>query len=181
MKKKNFLISMHPILSAFLYLIAFLAVIPASAFGARGEFYSGSQPDSSLGLKDYYKGYFTMGVAVAPTSLSGDQSELILKHFGSLTAENVMKPGPIHPEENRYNWENADKIVKALLSNLTQKQIMDIINLDHSDEYLMMKSDTDRLLEHFIKTFTVDEVKEYVDNALELSFKKIKQLSLQTN
>jgi len=77
--------------------------------------------------------------------------------------------------------KNADKIVKALLSNLTQKQIMDIINLDHSDEYLMMKSDTDRLLEHFIKTFTVDEVKEYVDNALELSFKKIKQLSLQTN
>lgn len=66
--------------------------------------------DSLKGLKDYYREYFPVGVAVSPSSLTGDQSELIIRHFASLTAENVMKPALIHPEENRYSWENADKI-----------------------------------------------------------------------
>ena len=75
---------------------------------------SGSEinPDSLKGLKDYYKEYFPIGVSVSPTSLTGFQSVLILKHFQSLTAENVMKPALIHPEENRYFWDNADKIVE---------------------------------------------------------------------
>lgn len=72
---------------------------------------TGNPADTTKGLKDYYKDYFVMGVAVAPSSLSGAESDLIKQHFGSLTAENVMKPGPIHPEENRFNWENADLIV----------------------------------------------------------------------
>jgi endo-1,4-beta-xylanase len=74
-------------------------------------------PDSTKGLKDYYQNYFTIGVAVSPASLTGAQSELILKHFGSLTAENVMKPALIHPEENRYFWDNADKIVEYAQTN----------------------------------------------------------------
>ncbi len=74
-------------------------------------------PDSIKGLKDYYKDFFPVGVAVAPTSLTGSQSSLILKHFGSLTAENVMKPALIHPEENRYSWDNADKIINYAQTN----------------------------------------------------------------
>lgn len=72
---------------------------------------------SVKGLKDFYKEYFSIGVAVAPNSLEGAQAELIKKHFNSLTAENVMKPALIHPEENRYSWENADKIVNFALAN----------------------------------------------------------------
>jgi GH35 family endo-1,4-beta-xylanase len=34
-----------------------------------------------------------------------------------MTAENVMKMGPIHPEENRYNWSPADKIVNFAQKN----------------------------------------------------------------
>jgi endo-1,4-beta-xylanase len=63
------------------------------------------------GLKDYYNGYFPVGVAVMPSSLSGDESVLIKKEFNSLTAENVMKPAPLHPSENTYFWTDADKIV----------------------------------------------------------------------
>jgi endo-1,4-beta-xylanase len=74
-------------------------------------------PDSVRGLKDYYHDYFPIGVAVAPSSLSGPQSELILKNFGSLTAENVMKPALIHPAENTYFWDNADKISDYALAN----------------------------------------------------------------
>ena len=71
----------------------------------------------SKGLKDYYNDYFTMGVAVAPRDLTGPEAELILKNFTSLTAENVMKMGPIHPEENRYNWDPADQIVNFAQSH----------------------------------------------------------------
>jgi endo-1,4-beta-xylanase len=67
--------------------------------------------DSSKGLKDYYKNYFLIGVAVMPSNLKGDEGDHILQQFNSLTPENSMKMGPIHPEENRYNWAAADSIV----------------------------------------------------------------------
>ncbi len=70
------------------------------------------------GLKDYYQPYFTMGVAVSPRSIQpGPEAELIKKHFGSLTAENVMKPQPIHPTENEFNWGPADQIVEFAQAN----------------------------------------------------------------
>ncbi len=62
-------------------------------------------------------GYFPVGVAVVPNSFEGDQAEMIRKHFNSLTAENAMKPGPIHPEENRYFWDHADLIVDFAQAN----------------------------------------------------------------
>jgi endo-1,4-beta-xylanase len=63
------------------------------------------------GLKDYYKDYFLIGVAVSPQALKTDAAQMILQQFGSMTAENAMKMGPIHPKENEYNWANADSIV----------------------------------------------------------------------
>lgn len=76
-----------------------------------------SENEKEMGLKDFYENYFPIGVAVSPRSLSGDEAELIRKHFNSLTAENVMKMGPIHPEEDRYNWEPADRIVDFAQQN----------------------------------------------------------------
>ena len=35
-----------------------------------------------------------------------------LKHFNSIVAENAMKSANIHPEENRYYWDDADAFVK---------------------------------------------------------------------
>ena len=67
---------------------------------------------STKGLKDYYKQYFPIGVAVSPQSLKDEsQAALINVQFNSLTPENAMKMGPIHPEENRYDWKDADSIV----------------------------------------------------------------------
>lgn len=65
----------------------------------------------AMGLKDYYKEYFPIGVAVSPYALKSDESSLILQQFNSLTPENVMKMGPIHPQPDRYNWAGADSIV----------------------------------------------------------------------
>jgi endo-1,4-beta-xylanase len=67
--------------------------------------------DSSLGLKDYFGSYFPIGVAVSPRDLAGDEIPLILQQFNSLTPENAMKMGPIHPQEGRYYWKDADSIV----------------------------------------------------------------------
>jgi endo-1,4-beta-xylanase len=73
------------------------------------------RPDK--GLKDYYKDYFPVGVAVSMASLHGPDSALIVKEFNSVTPENDMKMGPIHPSENVYNWKNADEIVDFAVSH----------------------------------------------------------------
>ena len=73
-------------------------------------FISGTKQDK--GLKDYYKDYFPIGVAITPQSVRNeDERNLILRHFNSVTAENAMKMGPIHPRENEYYWKDADSIV----------------------------------------------------------------------
>ncbi|MCF4101087.1 endo-1,4-beta-xylanase [Gillisia sp. M10.2A] len=69
------------------------------------------------GLKDYYANFFSMGVAVSPRSLEGPSATLILKEYNSVTPENVMKMGPIHPEKDRFYWEDADKIVDFAQAN----------------------------------------------------------------
>jgi endo-1,4-beta-xylanase len=66
---------------------------------------------SVKGLKDYYKKYFPIGVAVGANNLKGEEAELILQQFNSLTPENAMKMGPIHPAPDRYFWKDADSIV----------------------------------------------------------------------
>ena len=73
--------------------------------------------DSLKGLKDFYKDYFPIGVAVSPRSLEGEQGEFIKKNFNSLTPENVMKPALIQPEEGKFNWAEADKIVEFAQAN----------------------------------------------------------------
>ena len=71
---------------------------------------SQSSSNTAKGLKDYYKDYFLIGVAVTPRNLHGEDSALVVTQFNSLTAENAMKMGPIHPRENEYNWKDADSI-----------------------------------------------------------------------
>ncbi|MBE7172390.1 MAG: endo-1,4-beta-xylanase [Williamsia sp.] len=73
--------------------------------------------DSTKGLKDYYGKLFPIGVAVTPRNLQTDEAGLILRQFNSLTAENAMKMGPIHPEQNRYFWTDADAIVDFAQKN----------------------------------------------------------------
>lgn len=71
-----------------------------------------------MGLKDYYKAYFPIGTAVKPAMMdAGADADLILSQFSSMTAENAMKMGPIHPKENQYNWAPADKIANFAAAN----------------------------------------------------------------
>lgn len=92
---------------------AFVSVLALAALTISA--YKGN--DSDKGLKDYYKNYFPVGVAITPRSVVSDESKLIKQHFSSITAENAMKMGPIHPEENRYFWTDADAIVNFGVNN----------------------------------------------------------------
>lgn len=97
--------------------ILFIAVLSTNGLSQSSTPPGDPDPKEEKGLKDYYKDYFTVGVAVSPQALKGPEADLIVKHFNSITAENAMKMGPIHPEENRYNWQPADEIVDFAIKN----------------------------------------------------------------
>ena len=40
-----------------------------------------------------------------PDSLTQQERALVAQHFGSITPENCMKPEPIHPEPNRFDFD----------------------------------------------------------------------------
>ena len=69
------------------------------------------------GLKDTYKNYFDVGVAINSRNLSEDQQKIILDNFCSITAENEMKPGEVHPREGVWTWERADAIANFCRKN----------------------------------------------------------------
>ncbi len=99
------------------FAIAAIVILFVGCGSSKTGSTAGNEIDSLKGLKDFYKDYFTVGAAVTPMSLEGEQAELLITHFGSLTAENVMKPGPIHPQEGSYFWDDADKIVNFAQTN----------------------------------------------------------------
>ena len=66
---------------------------------------------NAQGLKDVYKDYFKIGVAVNQRNVTNaEQQALIVKEFNSVTAENDMKPEPTEPAEGQFNWAGADRI-----------------------------------------------------------------------
>ena len=119
MNKKQFHLFASKKIFSFIVFFTVILVLNDCKIGpdSKNDQPSVNKQESEKGLKDYYHDYFPMGVAVTPRVLKGPEAELILKHFISLTAENVMKTGPIHPEKNRYNWEPADEIVNFAQAN----------------------------------------------------------------
>jgi len=91
------------------YIYYFFAMV---IFAACHSSQQATQSDEAAnkGLKDYYKNYFPIGVAVSPRALKTDEAGLILAQFNSMTPENAMKMGPIHPREDFYFWKDADSI-----------------------------------------------------------------------
>jgi endo-1,4-beta-xylanase len=110
--KKRQLFTVTSVIS-FLFIVSAAILFPGCGT-TKGNV---SEVDSLKGLKDYYKDYFPIGVAVSPSSLQGEQGEMIKRQFNSLTAENVMKPALIQPEEGKFVWDNADKIVNFAQEN----------------------------------------------------------------
>ncbi|MEI7831077.1 MAG: endo-1,4-beta-xylanase [Prolixibacteraceae bacterium] len=82
-------------------IMAMVFLLPAHTFAQRT-------------LAEATKGKFLFGVAVNMQQVNGInpiESELIAREFSAIVPENVMKPQPIQPEENKFFWDNADKFV----------------------------------------------------------------------
>jgi GH35 family endo-1,4-beta-xylanase/enterochelin esterase-like enzyme len=90
-------------LNSLMALVAFLAVSPSA---------------SAQGLKDTYKDYFMIGVAVNQRNVTNaEQAALVKREFNSMTCENDMKPEPTEPQEGKFNWEAADRIANFARAN----------------------------------------------------------------
>lgn len=69
-------------------------------------------------LKDAYRDYFKIGVAVNRNNVTTpDQMSIVRQEFNSVTAENDMKPVSVHPAEGVWNWEAADAIANFCRQN----------------------------------------------------------------
>ncbi len=69
-------------------------------------------------LKEAYRNYFTIGVAINMANIiSTDHAVLIKQMYNSITAENDMKPALVQPQEGVWNWANADNIARFARMN----------------------------------------------------------------
>ena len=99
-------------------LIAGLCALMMGAVPAGAQWGPRTIPEPTDGLKDAYKDYFKIGVAVNNRNVSDpDQIKVVLREFNSITAENAMKPQPTEPKKGEFNWEDADKIADFCRAN----------------------------------------------------------------
>ena len=82
--------------------------------------YASAQPvpadsaDAPPALKEVFEDAFLIGAALNPSQFYEKDTlgaALIRKHFNTITPENVVKWGLIHPEPGRYDFEAADRFV----------------------------------------------------------------------
>ena len=73
------------------------------------------QASAPATLKDVYHTAFRVGTAVNNEIVTGTDSlarDLVIRHFDSITAENVLKAEPINPRPGEYHWGPADAFVE---------------------------------------------------------------------
>ncbi|KAB4417325.1 endo-1,4-beta-xylanase [Bacteroides thetaiotaomicron] len=90
------------------FFLSLVVLLAACGRGKRVE----AQPESSL--KDIFAEKFLMGVALNVNQVAGQDTcalKIVKQHFNSIVAENCMKSERIHPEENRFDFSEADRFV----------------------------------------------------------------------
>jgi len=70
------------------------------------------------GLKNVFGNNYKVGAAVCRKVLENKDGENVVnRHFSSLTAENSMKFGLIHPAEDHFDWEETDFVANYARKN----------------------------------------------------------------
>jgi endo-1,4-beta-xylanase len=67
-----------------------------------------------VALKDVYKKDFYVGAALNARQIAGQnpqEMEIVQKHFSTISPENLLKWGPVHPQPDTYNFKPADDYV----------------------------------------------------------------------
>ena len=71
-------------------------------------------------LKDVFKDIFLIGTALdfrSANEFNPAELDLIKSQFNVITPENSMKPGPVHPQENSWNWTQPEALVDFCRDN----------------------------------------------------------------
>src|SRR5687768_2502429 len=66
-------------------------------------------------LKDAFRNHFKVGAALNHGHFSGDDqrgSAIVTAHFNSITPENILKWGLVHPRPDRYDFSAPDRFVE---------------------------------------------------------------------
>lgn len=152
--------------------------------------------DKEKGLKDYYKNYFPIGVAINANTLKDvKEVNVIRKEFNSITAENEMKMSSIAPKKDVYNWKNADALVNFAGENkmkvrghtlLWHKQTPDWMFLDDKGKQVTREVLLNRLRDYIFtvmtrykgKVYAWDVVNEAIDDNKSNFYRKSKWLDI---
>ena len=99
------------------YIVTTLIAYAVSAAAIRAQSNSDTNkpaiPTPTIGLKDAFAGKFLIGTAGdVPRGYSEAELANIKANYNIITPENCMKPQPIHPEENQYNFATPDALVQ---------------------------------------------------------------------
>lgn len=68
-------------------------------------------------LKAAFGQHFSIGSAIPNADLKTAEKVLLFNNFTTITPENCMKPQPLHPAEDRFNFSVADALVKMAQAN----------------------------------------------------------------
>jgi GH35 family endo-1,4-beta-xylanase len=90
-------------------LITTFFLIVATAISAYGQ--GNTSPALQKSLKEAYAGKFFIGAADDLSRISEAEAANIKMHYDIITPENCMKPQPIHPSEDTYNFVTTDAMV----------------------------------------------------------------------
>lgn len=95
----------------------FIAAIATALTAPASELFAQASTPS---LKDACKNLFVIGTALdfrSPNEFNPTELDLIKSQFNAITPENSMKPGPVHPQENSWNWTQPDALVDFCQAN----------------------------------------------------------------
>lgn len=97
--------------------VAIAGILASCSSSEQGSQTSAATPET---LKEAAEGDFYIGAALNYGQMSGREEQavrLIKEQFNTISPENVLKMGPIHPKPDTYNFEPADKYVAFGVDN----------------------------------------------------------------
>lgn len=130
----------------FLTGLALALFLPAGLSSA-----SAAEPVSALDvdveLDERYADSFDIGAAVEPSMLEGKDAAVLKRHFNSIVAENVMKPINIQPEEGKFTFEEADKIVKFAKENGMELRFHNLVWHSQVPEWFFLDKEGNKMVD----------------------------------
>ncbi|GAF66596.1 endo-1,4-beta-xylanase [Bacillus sp. TS-2] len=122
----------------------------------------------STELKSLFKDDFLIGAAVTPKTIDS-QKELIVQHFNSITAENEMKFERVHPLENQYSFEEADKLIEFANNHKLQMRGHTLVWHNQTPPWMFEQSDGSELEREAL----LSRMKAHIDTVLNRYYGKI--------